>query len=259
VSRFPDVERIDCVEIEPGVLEAAAYLERLHRGVLQDPRLHIYFDDARKFPATSRGKYEPDHFPSHRIRGSQGSLHSTPKNFLEWFMRTSKREEIFVQWIQAYGLRFDDLAMILFRFGAPISRALVMAQFGSRFSCSGSNDARASLVRTFARALENGSPAPGLEHFIFRARRVGPSYFRLGRSAIHSFASQAPSNTDDQTLLEYSAPEHLLRESLTKELERAVDALGENPCLTTFRLKMRNLRQSLPLRRLLQQTNLGEP
>jgi len=42
-----------------------------------------------------------------------------------------------------------------------------MAQFGSRFLVSGSNDARASLVRTFARALENGSPRQTLKHFIY--------------------------------------------------------------------------------------------
>jgi len=56
VSRFPDVERIDCVEIEPGVLEAAAYLERLHRGVLQDPRLHNLLRRRAQFPANEPGK-----------------------------------------------------------------------------------------------------------------------------------------------------------------------------------------------------------
>src|SRR5882724_8515586 len=58
VSRFPDVERIDCVEIEPAVLEAAKHLERLNRGVLRDPRLHIHFDDARNFLQTTRDQYD---------------------------------------------------------------------------------------------------------------------------------------------------------------------------------------------------------
>ena len=37
VSRFPEVEQIDCVEIEPAVLQAAPQLERLHRGVIRGP------------------------------------------------------------------------------------------------------------------------------------------------------------------------------------------------------------------------------
>jgi spermidine synthase len=47
VSRFPDVARIDCIEIEPAVLRAAPYLERLNRGVLADPRVHLILNDAR--------------------------------------------------------------------------------------------------------------------------------------------------------------------------------------------------------------------
>jgi len=35
ISRFPEVEQIDCVEIEAAVLRAAPYLARLNRGVLR--------------------------------------------------------------------------------------------------------------------------------------------------------------------------------------------------------------------------------
>ena len=40
VARYPDVERIDCVEIEPAVIAAAPYLNSLNRDVLSDPRVH---------------------------------------------------------------------------------------------------------------------------------------------------------------------------------------------------------------------------
>jgi len=58
VARYPDVEEIDCVEIEPAVIRAAPYLEDLNRGVLSDPRVHVIFDDARNFLLTSREKYD---------------------------------------------------------------------------------------------------------------------------------------------------------------------------------------------------------
>src|SRR5207253_11218257 len=58
VARYPDIERIDCVEIEPAVIRAAPYLETLNRNVLSDPRVHVIFDDARNFLLTSREKYD---------------------------------------------------------------------------------------------------------------------------------------------------------------------------------------------------------
>src|ERR1700690_2116139 len=45
VARYPEVEKIDCIEIEPAVLRAAAFLTPLNRDVLRDPRLHMIVDD----------------------------------------------------------------------------------------------------------------------------------------------------------------------------------------------------------------------
>lgn len=48
VARYPDVEKIDCVEIEPAVVSAAPFLSSLNRDVLSDLRVHVVIDDARK-------------------------------------------------------------------------------------------------------------------------------------------------------------------------------------------------------------------
>jgi spermidine synthase len=56
VARYPDVEKIDCVEIEPAVVRAVPYLQSLNRNVLKDLRLHLIFEDARNFLLTTRQK-----------------------------------------------------------------------------------------------------------------------------------------------------------------------------------------------------------
>ena len=58
VARYPDIERIDCVEIEPAVINAAPFLISLNRNVLSDPRVHVIFDDARNFLLTTRERYD---------------------------------------------------------------------------------------------------------------------------------------------------------------------------------------------------------
>lgn len=58
LARYPELERLDCVEIEPAVIGAAPLLKQLNRGVLQDPRVHITFDDARNFLFTTHEQYD---------------------------------------------------------------------------------------------------------------------------------------------------------------------------------------------------------
>ena len=58
LARYPEIQRLDCVEIEPAVLGAAPLLTELNRNVLDDPRVHIIYDDARNFLFTSRDQYD---------------------------------------------------------------------------------------------------------------------------------------------------------------------------------------------------------
>jgi spermidine synthase len=48
ISGFPDMERIDVVEINPGYLELISRYPQV-RGVLEDPRVHIHIDDGRRW------------------------------------------------------------------------------------------------------------------------------------------------------------------------------------------------------------------
>ena len=58
VANYPEVEQIDCVEIEPAVIRAASHLETLNHGVLRDPRVYIIVDDARSFLFTTPNQYD---------------------------------------------------------------------------------------------------------------------------------------------------------------------------------------------------------
>ena len=57
VAQYP-VERIDQVELSPGVVEAAPYFRATNRGVLQDPRVHLTIEDGRNFLLASRERYD---------------------------------------------------------------------------------------------------------------------------------------------------------------------------------------------------------
>jgi len=228
VSRFPEVQRIDCVEIEPAVVEAAPYLERLNRGVLNDPRLHLNFDDARNFLQTSREQYD--------LIISEPStpwIAGIPSLYTDEFFAVVHAHLApggnFVQWIQAYGLKLDDFAMILGGLDRQFPDLTLWHSSGRDFLVLARTTTE-PLSFDHSRALWNKDL---LREDFATLHLTRPeswtAYFRLDRSEIHLLLNRAFSNTDDRTLLEYSAPKNLLNDSLTGELELAIAAIEKSP------------------------------
>ncbi len=57
-ARHDGVEHITCVEIEPSVVEGAAYFERENHGVLKDARVQVVVDDVANYLRTTRDRYQ---------------------------------------------------------------------------------------------------------------------------------------------------------------------------------------------------------
>ncbi len=228
VSRFPEVERIDCVEIEPGVVEAAKHLERLHRGVLSDPRLHIYFDDARNFLQTSRDQYDLIiSEPSNPWIAGIAALYTD-----EFF--TVVRSHLapggnFVQWIQAYGMKLDDFAMILGGIERQFPEISLWKSAGRDFLVLGRTSTEPLSFDRSRKLWSNELLRDDFAALHLTRPESWPAYFRLGKVEIQRLTAGAHRNTDDRTLLEYSAAIHLRAEALTEELERTLSGCELSP------------------------------
>jgi len=213
VSRFPDVEWIDCVEIEPAVLRAQPFLTRLNRGVLSDPRFHLIFDDARNFVQTAREPYDLIiSEPSNPWIAGISALYTT--EFYAALRQKLAPGGAFVQWIQAYGLAPEDFRMIV------ASAASHFADL-SLWHSGGSDKA----AFTFERARKLWSKPELYQDFQtlhLTAPESWPVYFRLNDAQLRALSVGAQLNTDDRTRLEYNAPKRLLAESLTDELARYI-------------------------------------
>jgi spermidine synthase len=57
VAQYP-IESITCVELSPGVVEAAPWFRETNRDVLEDPRVRLVINDGRNFLTTSRERYD---------------------------------------------------------------------------------------------------------------------------------------------------------------------------------------------------------
>jgi spermidine synthase len=231
LTSYPELERLDVVEIEPAVIGAASLLTQLNRNVLHDPRVHVTLDDARNFLFTTRERYdlivsEPSNpwiagvatlFTREFYRAAQ--LRLTPGGAL-------------VQWLQAYSLYPDDLRMVLATFLSEFHGATLWHGDGPDLILMAPT-APASEILNRTNALYS-SP---LLHDEFRQLGMDEAaglfgFYMLDDAGLRNFSSGAQINTDDLTLLEYHAPRALLIHGLEDDNRRAIlraqkDALPE--------------------------------
>jgi tetratricopeptide (TPR) repeat protein len=213
LTRYPELERLDCVEIEPAVMGAAGLLTQLNRNVLQDSRVHITIDDARNFLFTTRERYD--------------LIVSEPSNpwiagiatlFTREFYRAAQahlvRGGVFVQWVQAYSLFPEDLRMVLATFLSEFQGATLWHGDATDLILMAPNAPASEILnRTQSLYMQ-----PGLHDDFKRLGMDNPAglfaFFMLDDADLRKFSSGARLNTDDLTLLEYHAPRSLLVQGL---------------------------------------------
>ena len=230
---YPELERLDVVEIEPAVVDAAPLLAQLNRSALHDPRVHVTFDDARNFLFTTRLKYDlVISEPSNPWIAGVATLFT--REFYAAVRGRLAPGGVLVQWMQAYSLYPADLRMLFATFlsefhGATLWHGdapdlILMAPS----SPSGEILERAQALYGVPR-LHDDFEQLGMEE---AAGLFG--FYMLDDTGLRKYSSAAQINTDDRTLLEYHAPRSLLVRGLEDENRDAILMEQENPLPVDF-------------------------
>ncbi len=228
VARFPDVEQIDCVEIERAVLRAQPFLTRLNRGVLADSRFHLIFDDARNYLQTASQRYDLIiSEPSNPWIAGISALYT--REFYSALRQKLEPGGVFVQWVQAYGLAPSDFRMIVASLGPSFADLSLWRSSNRDYLLLGRTQP-GNLSFERARKLW-GVPElqQDFQTLKLAAPESWPVYFRLGDPELRKLAHGATPNTDDRTRLEFEAPKRLLTESLTEELAQHLAGFSSGP------------------------------
>jgi spermidine synthase len=240
LAGYPELERLDVVEIEPAVVAAAPLLAPLNRNVLSDPRVHVTFDDARNFLFTTRQKYDLIiSEPSNPWIAGVATLFT--REFYSAVRGRLTPDGVFVQWMQAYSLYPDDLRMLFATFlsefhGATLWHGDAPDMILMAPSSSSAEILRQAQIHYGMPRLHDDYERLGMEE---AAGLFG--FYLLDDAGLRKFSSGAQINTDDQTLLEYHAPRSLLVRGLEDQNREAVLFEQKNPLPGDFPPDMRDL------------------
>lgn len=108
----PQLERVDTVEIEPGMVEAARNFRPNNELAFSDPRSRIHFDDAKTFFSTQGTQYDLIiSEPSNPWVSGVSGLFS--EEFYRLVRRSMKDDALFVQWVQLYEIDVELVVSVL--------------------------------------------------------------------------------------------------------------------------------------------------
>ena len=239
LARYPGIERLDCVEIEPAVLGAAPYLKSLNRNVLKDRRVHIIYDDGRNFLFTTHNRYDLIvSEPSNPWVEGVASL------FTREFYRAAQDRlapgGIFVQWVQAYSLYPDDLRTVFATFLSQFHDASLWHGVKSDLILVAPTPAPPLILDRMRTLWSNSVLRDDFERMGMERPEGLFGFNLLNDTALHNFAATGRIDSDDRTSLEYSAPRSLLVRGLDDENLRELHETQAKVDLAGFSSDQRN-------------------
>jgi spermidine synthase len=126
----PNLQRLDTVEIEPEMVRGSAFFKPVNYRAYDDPRSHIWFDDAKAYFATAGLKYD---FiisePTNPWVSGVSSLFTV--EFYQETKRYLKPGGVLAQWLQGYELSDELLMSVLSALDREFEDYLIV-RIGSR-------------------------------------------------------------------------------------------------------------------------------
>ena len=123
IAEHPEVEHIDCVEIVPGLKEAAPFYKELNNDIINDPRLNLMAGDGRHFLQKTSKTYDLISCdPTHPVLGS-GNLYT--KEYFELCKAHLNNGGMISQYLPLHKLRLNDFLGLIKTFQSVFPYATV--------------------------------------------------------------------------------------------------------------------------------------
>ena len=199
------VRSVDCVEIAPEVVEASAQFNDVNNRPLQDPRSHLYVDDALSFLKLTNNLYDVIvSEPTNPWIAGVGNLFT--HEFFEKCHEHLNPGGMMVQWFHLYEMDDETVRLVLRTFRSTFQNVTIWQSWTNDIILLGSDQP----IALDAEKLNNKFTILAVRHDLYRINVANPatllSLQMVSEKNTAEFAAFGEINTEDLPLLEYRAP-----------------------------------------------------
>jgi len=209
VTDFPEIRSVVCAELEPAVIEASRFFSSVNKNVPDLPKVKVVIDDGRNLLLASPQRYDVIiSEPSNPWISGIASLYTAD------FYRLSKSHlrpsGVFCQWFQLYGMSTRDLKMVIKTFFSVFPNGHIWQGADADLLLIGMDrDTKLDFQRITKMYDTNSNFRSSLQGIGIKGADCIFAKFITDKTTLSAFYNQAPLNTDDLPLLEFSAPRNI--------------------------------------------------
>ncbi|MBN1481227.1 hypothetical protein EH223_02470 [candidate division KSB1 bacterium] len=199
---LPGIEGVDCLEINRGVVEAAAgYFAGENVNVMADNRLNIIIDDGRSYLTKTRVKY--DIITSNAVHARlSGNLYT--KEFYALCKQHLTETGIMCQWTSTNWLTPVEFASLITAFQASFPHTSLWLVNAGHLLIVGSPEPLKFPVSTFYARFDHPKIQIDLGAYMLDTPEALLAHFVTDERGLPSLVKSAPVNTDDKPIAEFS-------------------------------------------------------
>ena len=224
VTRYASLEKVVTVEIEPAVLEAAAYFARDNNNALDDSRLRMKVTDARNYILASTEQYDVITAEPSNPWVSGSSVLFTREHF-ELYRQRLSQDGIIAQWIHYYSMSPQDLKTVIATFTSVFPHATLWWTYYDLLLIGSQQELRIDLQALTAK-LQQEEVRVDLERGGIKDSYGVLGHFLMEEQSVRSYSAGAPLHTDNHPILEFSAPKNLYKTGVGANLESMKPYIG---------------------------------
>jgi spermidine synthase len=220
------VEHLDCVEIEPAIIEACRYFDEYNYHILDDPRVNVIIADGRNYLALTQKTYDVIMSqPSNPYFAGIADLFT--REFFQVCRQHLAAQGIMCTWLQSYHMDLESFRSIVRTFHSVFPNMTLWRTGKSDCLLVGSKGRLAVDYKVLTQRMRTEAIAADLKRIEINTIPDYLGHLVMGQDGAKGFAQGAPIHTDDNALLEFSAPRALTREVYHWALVEAIEQYRE--------------------------------
>lgn len=203
------VERIDEVELSPGVVAAAPFFASTNRNALSDPRVHLTITDGRNFLLTSRETYDLIHLEPPELH-TVGVVNLYTREFYQLARTHLRPGGIFSTWVNIVMTPEEDLRMAVRTLADVFPYVSIWrGPYGYGWIINGSLTSHAPDLSLLIKKLQQPAVRDDLESIRVYDPFAFLSHFIMAGEEVREFAGEGPLVTDDHSRLDFTVPKSI--------------------------------------------------